>query len=480
MSSFHRFTYRLTFNYLDQADRRPSYRKGEIVESCSRSIYTSTQDMTEVKSSAREEVVASEHVRKTAILSAETTSLLKKLNGASQDDGDKYNTGVTENTGLNHALKETPWMLPLELLVVIAQFLAGSDQYATLASLNSTCKLVRAETLPVLYETFIMPPECAPNNEASTRLMKELLKKHGKLIKYLIKDEDFQTPSEVSNIHVEMSRGERLLRTRLSYPIYVPSVSARISNVVCATTLEHLIRLSAANTVTDEAASTPLGYPVVEECHVSGSGRILGGRHAFSVFRWSFYYEARFNFDLEDGNSKEGLQETMRYLFQAFPIANHDFEDGASPRAWISFSNVATLEAFIDSFGTLLQRGDVFPKLEFGTNEITIAEIKASMPALAATYAANWSHITPSTFLLAINLHIDDSEEYNLSNDVEDDGDSNSSRQYDDLELIFSVEDAMNLGNGQGVTFRLLDYTTSKFVLYEETYASLRMPATEE
>ncbi|KAJ9094249.1 hypothetical protein QFC21_006075 [Naganishia friedmannii] len=425
--------------------------------------------MTEVESSAEEGVVAGEEVRNTAILSAGRMSLLEKLNGASQDDGDKHNTGVTENTGSNCTLKETPWILPLELLVIIAQFLAGSDQYATLASLNSTCKLVQAETLPVLYETFITLPQSASNSGANTPLMKALMKKYGKLIKYLIKDEDFRTPSEVSKIHVEMSRGERVLRTRSSYPIYVPSASVRISHAVFATTLENLIRLSAPKNVIDEVASTPLGYPVVEDCHVFGSGRIVGGRTGFSGYPWSCYYETRFNFDLEDGNSTEGLQETMRYLFQAFPIVNWGYEDGAQPWARMSFSNVATLRAFINPVSSFL---------EFGTNQITIAEIKASMPALAATYAANWSHITHSTHLLVINLHIDESDGY-LPDNGEDDDDSNSSIPDNDLQLIFGVEDAMDLGHGQGVTFRLLNYTNDYSVWYEETYGSLRMPTTE-
>lgn len=43
--------------------------------------------------------------------------------------------------------------LPLEVVGVVAEFLLGSYHFGTLAKLNRTCKAIRAETLPVLYET---------------------------------------------------------------------------------------------------------------------------------------------------------------------------------------------------------------------------------------------------------------------------------------------------------------------------------------
>lgn len=43
--------------------------------------------------------------------------------------------------------------LPVEVIGVIGECLLGAYQFGTLAKLNRTCKAVRTETLPVLYET---------------------------------------------------------------------------------------------------------------------------------------------------------------------------------------------------------------------------------------------------------------------------------------------------------------------------------------
>ena len=43
--------------------------------------------------------------------------------------------------------------LPVEVIGVIGECLLGAYQFGTLAKLNQTCKAVRTETLPVLYET---------------------------------------------------------------------------------------------------------------------------------------------------------------------------------------------------------------------------------------------------------------------------------------------------------------------------------------
>lgn len=47
-------------------------------------------------------------------------------------------------------------MLPLELLVNVAGFLAGQNSYGTLANLASTCKLLKGERASTLYETVIL------------------------------------------------------------------------------------------------------------------------------------------------------------------------------------------------------------------------------------------------------------------------------------------------------------------------------------
>jgi hypothetical protein len=58
-----------------------------------------------------------------------------------------FQTSLTDNT--------TP-DLPADVFGVIAEFLAGSFAFGTLASLNVISKSIRDETLPVLYETFLM------------------------------------------------------------------------------------------------------------------------------------------------------------------------------------------------------------------------------------------------------------------------------------------------------------------------------------
>lgn len=46
--------------------------------------------------------------------------------------------------------------LPVEVIVLVGQFLAGQNSLATLASLTIACKLLQQEAAPVLYETVIL------------------------------------------------------------------------------------------------------------------------------------------------------------------------------------------------------------------------------------------------------------------------------------------------------------------------------------
>lgn len=43
--------------------------------------------------------------------------------------------------------------LPVELIVSIAEILAGDLCFGSIANLNIACRIVHEETLPVLYET---------------------------------------------------------------------------------------------------------------------------------------------------------------------------------------------------------------------------------------------------------------------------------------------------------------------------------------
>lgn len=52
-----------------------------------------------------------------------------------------------------------PLQLPTELIVIIAEFLAGSFAYESLANLNVATRAIWEETLPVLYETVVWETE---------------------------------------------------------------------------------------------------------------------------------------------------------------------------------------------------------------------------------------------------------------------------------------------------------------------------------
>lgn len=47
-------------------------------------------------------------------------------------------------------------ILPVELLVIVGQFLAGDRKLGTLASLNSASKPIQEETKAILYETLFL------------------------------------------------------------------------------------------------------------------------------------------------------------------------------------------------------------------------------------------------------------------------------------------------------------------------------------
>lgn len=54
----------------------------------------------------------------------------------------------------NHEVQSTDApALPIELLVIVAEILAGDLCFGTLASFNATCQIVHAETTSILYES---------------------------------------------------------------------------------------------------------------------------------------------------------------------------------------------------------------------------------------------------------------------------------------------------------------------------------------
>lgn len=50
----------------------------------------------------------------------------------------------------------SPPNLPLDLLITVSEFLAGSHAFGTLAALNRTNHKLRSGTIPVLYETLFL------------------------------------------------------------------------------------------------------------------------------------------------------------------------------------------------------------------------------------------------------------------------------------------------------------------------------------
>jgi hypothetical protein len=46
-------------------------------------------------------------------------------------------------------------ILPMELIIIIAEFLAGSHALKSLASLNVANQEIHEELLPILYETLV-------------------------------------------------------------------------------------------------------------------------------------------------------------------------------------------------------------------------------------------------------------------------------------------------------------------------------------
>jgi hypothetical protein len=53
--------------------------------------------------------------------------------------------------------RQNPVSIPLEVITIIADFLAGSNSFGTLFNLSLANKQVRQECVPIFYETMIIP-----------------------------------------------------------------------------------------------------------------------------------------------------------------------------------------------------------------------------------------------------------------------------------------------------------------------------------
>jgi hypothetical protein len=66
------------------------------------------------------------------------------------------NVTLTHLTVLLYLFYQGPPILPIELIVVVAELVAGSANYGTLANLSAVCHTMREEVIPVLCETVIL------------------------------------------------------------------------------------------------------------------------------------------------------------------------------------------------------------------------------------------------------------------------------------------------------------------------------------
>lgn len=55
---------------------------------------------------------------------------------------------------LSDSKVQTIPVLPIEILVIVAEHLIGDHAFSTVANLNKVTRATHRETLPVLYETF--------------------------------------------------------------------------------------------------------------------------------------------------------------------------------------------------------------------------------------------------------------------------------------------------------------------------------------
>jgi hypothetical protein len=66
------------------------------------------------------------------------------------------NLRESADTQLTVAIKMSTPELPFDVLVTVAEFLAGDHAFGTLAALHQTSRELKEGTLAVLYETFFL------------------------------------------------------------------------------------------------------------------------------------------------------------------------------------------------------------------------------------------------------------------------------------------------------------------------------------
>jgi hypothetical protein len=64
------------------------------------------------------------------------------------------------NESTDRAPSSSTMRLPVEVLVIVAEFLLGIACYGSVAGLNATCKLVNEETQSALYTMMVLDLKC--------------------------------------------------------------------------------------------------------------------------------------------------------------------------------------------------------------------------------------------------------------------------------------------------------------------------------
>lgn len=76
-------------------------------------------------------------------------------------------------------------ILPLDLITTVAEFLAGSDQFGTLAIFSSMCSVVRQSVIPVLCETVVLRGQLDIDWPKEDSMVRAFFERHGKHTKYV-------------------------------------------------------------------------------------------------------------------------------------------------------------------------------------------------------------------------------------------------------------------------------------------------------
>jgi hypothetical protein len=82
-------------------------------------------------------------------------------------------------------MKTSP-ILPFEIIVIVAECLAGGGDFGTLAAFSATCSTVRQSVVPVLCETAVVSYEMMEKWNQEGYAMPSFFEKHGKYTKYVV------------------------------------------------------------------------------------------------------------------------------------------------------------------------------------------------------------------------------------------------------------------------------------------------------